>query len=90
VRLIDQTRLPRELVHKETADYRELAESIRRLEVRGAPAIGVAGALGVALAGLASRSEGLAGLRDDVARARALESALDRHWKAYGRKKRLE
>jgi methylthioribose-1-phosphate isomerase len=69
VRLIDQTRLPHELVHKELTDYRELAESIRRLEVRGAPAIGVAGALGVALAGLASRAEDLPGLRADVERA---------------------
>jgi len=54
VRLIDQTRLPRELVRKETNDYREIAESIRRLEVRGAPAIGVAGAMGIALAALES------------------------------------
>jgi methylthioribose-1-phosphate isomerase len=67
VRLIDQTRLPHELVHKEITDYRELAESIRRLEVRGAPAIGVAGALGLALAGLASRAEDLPALRGDVA-----------------------
>jgi methylthioribose-1-phosphate isomerase len=71
VRLIDQTRLPHDLVHRETNDYRELAESIRRLEVRGAPAIGVAGALGVALAGLTSPARDLAALRDDVARAGA-------------------
>ena len=69
VRLIDQTRLPHELIHKETGDYRQLAESIRRLEVRGAPAIGVAGALGIALAGLRSRAEDLSALRDDVAGA---------------------
>lgn len=69
VRLIDQTRLPHELARKEVSDYRELAESIRRLEVRGAPAIGVAGALGVALAALASRAEDLSALRDDVTRA---------------------
>ncbi len=52
VRLVDQTRLPGELVHVETGDYRRLGESIKRLEVRGAPAIGVAGAMGVALAAL--------------------------------------
>jgi methylthioribose-1-phosphate isomerase len=69
VRLIDQTRLPHALVHKDTSDYRELAESIRRLEVRGAPAIGVAGALGVALAGLASPADDLDALRADVAAA---------------------
>ncbi|MCD4690616.1 S-methyl-5-thioribose-1-phosphate isomerase [bacterium] len=50
VRLVDQTKLPGELVHVETDDYRRLGESIKRLEVRGAPAIGVAGAMGVALA----------------------------------------
>ncbi|MCK4513481.1 S-methyl-5-thioribose-1-phosphate isomerase, partial [bacterium] len=50
VRLVDQTRLPGELVFKDVTDHRQLAESIRRLEVRGAPAIGVAGAMGVALA----------------------------------------
>ena len=52
VRLVDQTKLPGELVHVETDDYRRLGESIKRLEVRGAPAIGVAGAMGVALAAL--------------------------------------
>ncbi len=54
VRLIDQTRLPLEVVYRETDDYRQIAESIRRLEVRGAPAIGVAAAMGVALAALES------------------------------------
>lgn len=75
IRLIDQTRLPHDLVHKELRDYRELAESIRRLEVRGAPAIGVAGALGVALAGLTSGAQDLGGLREDVAEAAELLAA---------------
>jgi methylthioribose-1-phosphate isomerase len=69
VRLIDQTRLPGELVYKETSDYRDIAESIRRLEVRGAPAIGVAAAMGIALAALASEAEDLDGLRRDVEEA---------------------
>lgn len=48
---IDQTRLPAELVvlHLRTVD--ELIDAIKRLAIRGAPALGVAGALGVALAG---------------------------------------
>lgn len=50
VRLIDQTRLPQALVVKEYRDYREVADAIRKMEVRGAPALGAAGALGVALA----------------------------------------
>ncbi len=49
VKLIDQTLLPVEEIYVERTDYRDLAEDIRRLAVRGAPAIGVAGALGVVL-----------------------------------------
>ncbi len=50
VRFLDQTRLPGDEVWKETADYRVIAEAIRRLEVRGAPLIGIAAAYGLALA----------------------------------------
>ena len=69
VRLIDQTRLPLELVHKETRDYRDIAESIRRLEVRGAPAIGVAAAMGVALAAAEHSALGLPEFRAKVTSA---------------------
>lgn len=72
VRFIDQTRLPLELVHKETRDYRDIAESIRRLEVRGAPAIGVAAAMGIALAALGSGAGDPDSLRRDVEGAAAL------------------
>jgi methylthioribose-1-phosphate isomerase len=70
VRLIDQTRLPHELVIKEYRDYRAVAEAIRVMEVRGAPAIGAAAALGVALAAL----EGAA-LPPDEFRAHLNEAA---------------
>jgi methylthioribose-1-phosphate isomerase len=50
VRIIDQTALPAELRHLELKSPEEVAEAIRKLRVRGAPAIGVAAALGVALA----------------------------------------
>lgn len=50
VRLIDQRRLPLEFTVMECRDYRTLAEAIRTLAVRGAPAIGVSAAAGVALA----------------------------------------
>jgi len=49
VRILDQTRLPNEEVYLETADYRVVASAIKQLKVRGAPAIGVAGAYGIAL-----------------------------------------
>src|SRR5436853_7113356 len=49
VRMIDQTRLPAEEVYRTCHDYREVAEAIRSMVIRGAPAIGVAAAMGVAL-----------------------------------------
>lgn len=50
VRMIDQTKLPVELAYLETADLREIWTAIRTLQVRGAPAIGVAAAMGVVAA----------------------------------------
>ncbi len=49
IHLIDQTRLPEELAILRVADVDRLIEAIRVLAVRGAPALGVAGAMGVAL-----------------------------------------
>ena len=50
VRWLDVTRLPWEERVQETTSVERLAEAIRKLEIRGAPAIGVAAALGVAMA----------------------------------------
>ena len=47
VRMIDQTKLPCELVYLEYDDVKDVWGAIKRLSVRGAPAIGIAGALGV-------------------------------------------
>src|SRR6266702_663400 len=49
VRLIDQTLLPTQLVYRDCHTVEEIWEAIRTLRVRGAPAIGVAAAMGVAL-----------------------------------------
>lgn len=49
IRMIDQTRLPEALVYLEIDDVDTLAEAIRALRVRGAPAIGIAGAFGLLL-----------------------------------------
>lgn len=46
---IDQTKLPTEEVYVTCKNYEEVAEAIRTMIVRGAPAIGVAAAMGVAL-----------------------------------------
>ena len=49
VRIIDQTMLPREEVYLELSDYRDMASAIKEMRIRGAPAIGVAAAYGMAL-----------------------------------------
>lgn len=49
IHLIDQTRLPGELIILRVASLDALVDAISRLAVRGAPALGVAGAMGVAL-----------------------------------------
>ncbi|MBC8250913.1 MAG: S-methyl-5-thioribose-1-phosphate isomerase [Candidatus Nitrosopelagicus sp.] len=52
--MIDQTKLPNTLEYVTYTDYNQVAEAIRTLVVRGAPAIGVSGAFGLALAALQS------------------------------------
>ncbi|MEO8168517.1 MAG: S-methyl-5-thioribose-1-phosphate isomerase, partial [bacterium] len=47
---IDQTKLPHEELYVETGDYKIVGEAIRKLQIRGAPAIGVAAAFGMVLA----------------------------------------
>ena len=62
IRVIDQTRLPHEEVFLDLKDYREVAEAIKELRIRGAPDIGVAAAYGFALGARgieASSTEGL-------------------------------
>jgi methylthioribose-1-phosphate isomerase len=67
VRILDQTRLPHEEVYLELDDYRNVASAMRELKIRGAPAIGIAGAYAVALGALkidaANRDEFLKKLR---------------------------
>lgn len=49
VMMLDQTKLPLETVYRECRDYQTVARGIRELWVRGAPAIGVSAAMGLAL-----------------------------------------
>src|SRR4051812_42354542 len=67
VQLIDQTALPAELRVLRVTDVDELVAAIRSLAVRGAPALGVAGAFGVALAARQFAADP-AGLADAVRR----------------------
>lgn len=57
VRLLDQRLLPQEEVYREITDYHDIIEAIRTLAIRGAPAIGVAAAMGAALGALALATE---------------------------------
>ncbi len=59
VRFIDQTKLPTEEVYVTCKNYEEVADAIRTMIVRGAPAIGVAAAMGVALGALQSQATAL-------------------------------
>src|SRR5579885_2333140 len=65
VRFIDQTRLPTEEVYVTCRDYREVATAIRDMIVRGAPAIGVSAAMGVALGVRNSKARSIAELRPE-------------------------
>jgi methylthioribose-1-phosphate isomerase len=67
IRLLDQTRLPTEEVYVTCTEWQEVADAIRKMIVRGAPAIGVAAAMGIAM-----------GLRDsDAGHASELRRVLD-------------
>jgi methylthioribose-1-phosphate isomerase len=52
IKMIDQTQLPYKLQFLYLTDYREVASAIKNMNVRGAPAIGVSAAMGVALAAI--------------------------------------
>jgi len=70
--MIDQTKLPNKLVFVEYDDFNQVAEAIRNLVVRGAPAIGVSGAFGLALAALQSRATTKDELISDLEKARKI------------------
>ena len=63
VRFIDQTKLPTEEVYVTSKTYEEVADAIRTMIVRGAPAIGVAAAMGVALGVRDSEADHVSELR---------------------------
>ena len=69
IRIIDQTKLPEEEVFLDIDDIQVLGEAIRSLRVRGAPAIGIAGAFGAALAAIQYRGKEPAKLVSEVREA---------------------
>lgn len=85
IRLIDQRRLPNEMVVMNCTDYHQVGEAIKTLAVRGAPAIGVTAAGGLALAAYALREESpegfWAGLEAAAAELRATRpTAVNLFW----------
>src|SRR3990172_7050430 len=71
LRLIDQRRLPTEEVYVECRTEEEVAEAIRSMAVRGAPAIGVAAAYGMAIAARRAAEGSPGGQREGLERAGA-------------------
>ncbi len=72
LRLLDQTKLPNELVYLECRSVQHVWDAIKRLSVRGAPAIGIAAAYAVALssgfnqASFRSKADALQQVDDDI------------------------
>ena len=93
--MLDQRRLPGEVVYYTYTDYREVARAIKDMVIRGAPAIGVAAAMGIALGVEHSRAKTLSELRaefpaicDTMARTRP--TAVDLFWAIERFKRRFE
>jgi methylthioribose-1-phosphate isomerase len=89
--MLDQRRLPAEEIMYTFTDYREVARAIREMIIRGAPAIGVAAAMGVALGVLHSNAKSLEALRGEFQQicdtlAKTRPTAVDLFW-AIGRMK---
>ncbi len=70
--MIEQTKLPNELVFVEYDDFNQVANAIKTLIVRGAPAIGVSGAFGLGLAALQSKAATKEELLSDLEDARKI------------------
>lgn len=70
--MIDQTKLPNKLEYVKYRDYRKVAQAIKDLVIRGAPAIGVAGAFGLALASLQSKARTKEEMLEDLEKAKKI------------------
>jgi methylthioribose-1-phosphate isomerase len=93
--MLDQRRLPTEEIFYTYTDYREVAKAIREMVIRGAPAIGVAAAMGVALGVLHSPTKSVAALRAEFAEicetlAKTRPTAVDLFWALERMKRRFE
>ena len=94
VLILDQRRLPAEEVHYTYTSYREVARAIREMVIRGAPAIGVAAAMGAALGVLHSSAKSVDELRSEFAEicgtlAKTRPTAVDLSWALERMKRRF-
>jgi methylthioribose-1-phosphate isomerase len=94
VRLLDQSRLPEHVEFLDCRDYKTVASAIRELKVRGAPAIGVTAAMGVALGAQAVTAasydefaKAVAGICDELAATRP--TAVNLFWAIERMKRKL-
>jgi methylthioribose-1-phosphate isomerase len=92
--MLDQRKLPAEEISHTYTDYREVAKAIREMVIRGAPAIGVAAAMGVALGVLHSQVESVENLRAEFDKicatlAKTRPTAVDLFWALERMKRRF-
>jgi len=81
VRLIDQRLLPSELKTIDLINIDQVADAIKNMVIRGAPAIGAAAAFGLALAGIQSSAKTADELWDDLHQAAdMLRATRAGHW----------
>lgn len=93
--LLDQRRLPGEVIYLTYTDYRDLAQAIKDMVIRGAPAIGVAAAMGMALGVQRSHAKSLEELRVEFATicetlACTRPTAVDLFWAIARFRRRFE
>src|SRR5277367_3958718 len=93
--MLDQLKLPGEVVYHTYTDYRDVAHAIKAMIIRGAPAIGVAAAMGIALGVQHSRAQTLEELRAEFpviceTLATTRPTAVDLFWAIARLKRRFE
>jgi methylthioribose-1-phosphate isomerase len=92
--ILDQRRLPVEEISYTYTDYREVARAIREMIIRGAPAIGVAAAMGAALGVLHSAADSAEALKSEfadicVTLTKTRPTAVDLFWSLERMKRRF-
>ena len=92
--ILDQRRLPADEISYTYTDYRDVAKAIREMIIRGAPAIGVAAAMGVALGIQKSKANSIAELRSEFTEIcdtlrKTRPTAVDLFWALERMKRRF-